>query len=52
MRGYKSILRVTQLREEITLSGNVLLSGISGLVLHSFAKHHMSGLLGKVQLSM
>lgn len=46
MRGYNDILRVTQLREEITLSG------ISGLLLHSFSKHHMSGLLGKVQLSI
>ena len=41
MRGYKGILRVTQLREEIPLSGNVLLSGISGLVLCSFSKHHV-----------
>lgn len=30
MRGYKSILRVTQLREAVTLCGRALLSGISG----------------------
>lgn len=30
MRGYKGILRETQLREAVTLCGRALLSGISG----------------------